>query len=243
MKNQLLYQMASKDPFFKRKVLESLRLIEKYISDYSYVSWSGGKDSNVVLDLCLRVNPKIKVMHIESGYGIPESSEFIKNIIALKKLNYEELLTNIDYIELCEEFGLPHNRSDNTQKKVVSMIKKNPANEWSKANKYNTVFWGIRAEESLNRKALMKFKGKSFVDKNGIRRISPIMDWKIKDVWAYHFYSGFPINPIYEKENCGESCETIRNTGWLSTDGENRGRLEWLRKNYPEQYQKVRELL
>ena len=31
--------------------------------------------------------------------------------------------------------------------------------------------------------------------------------------------------------------EEIRNGGWLTTDGAHMGRVQWLRRYYPEQYQ------
>lgn len=243
MKNKLLYQLWSKQKSFKKKVEDARRIVEKYINYSFYVSWSGGKDSNVLLHLCTSFLPDIKVLYIKSGYAIPESYHFMLGLVDKMSLNYTEMQVDIDYMDLCAEFGLPHLRSAETQKKVVSMIKKSPANEWTKVNNFNGMFWGLRAEESLKRKAFLQYKGRKFTDKNGIIRISPIIDFNINDVWAYHYANGVPINPIYLKENCGQSAETIRNTGWLSTDGENNGRIQWLRTNYPEQFQKIRELL
>lgn len=229
--------------YFKNKVGCSLRFIESKMNNKAYVSWSGGKDSNVVLHLCRCINPDVKVMHMESGYSLPDNFKYIFDVVKKYNINFEELKAEIDYLELCSEFGLPHLRDKKTQQKVVKQIKKNPATEWALKNNYKTMFWGIRSEESNDRKALAKFKGRCFIDKNGIEKVSPILNWTVKEIWAYHLENKIPVNGIYIKENCGESCETIRNTGWLSTDGENRGRLEWLRKNYPEQYRKVRELL
>lgn len=237
------YKLLSESNNFKIKVKHALDIIKNNISTHSYVSWSGGKDSCVVVHLCYTINKNIKIMHIKSGYGLPDGYQFMKDFSFLFKLNYEEIETTIDYIELCKEFGLPHMRSHSIQTKIVNKIKKNPANKWAMENGYNEMFWGIRAEESLKRKALARYKGKIFTDKDNLKRISPILDWNVKEIFAYHHAFNLPVNPIYLKENCGEIRETIRNTGWLSTDGENRGRLEWLRKNYPGQYRKIRELL
>ncbi len=243
MKNKLKYQLHCREHSFKKKVENAKRIVEKNIDYSHYVSWSGGKDSNVVLHLCTSFVPDIPVLYIKSGYAIPESYQFMQKLVKDMNLNYNEIQIDIDYMELCVEFGLPHLRSPEMQKKIVTMIKKNPANEWTKAHKFTGMFWGLRAEESLKRKAFLQYKGRKYIDKNGIERISPIIDFTINDVWAYHYANDLPINPIYLKENCGQSAETIRNTGWLSTDGENSGRIQWLRTNYPEQFQKIRELL
>ena len=208
-----------------------------------YVSWSGGKDSTVVLDLVRQLKPSITVMHIRSGYELPDGYAYMLRLAKDWQLNLVEINTPVDYLQLCEEFGLPHLRSKEIQKKVVSKIKKNPAKEWAIKNGYSGLFWGIRAQESIARRNLARFKGGLFLDKNNILRVSPIIDWTVKDIWAYYEFSGIPVNPIYLHENCGMNRETIRNSGWLSTDGETRGQLEWLKKNYQVQYRKIRELL
>ena len=239
----LEYKLRSKQVCFQQKVRQSRSRIIKAMTGKVYVSWSGGKDSTVVLHLAKEIDPLIKVLHIRSGYELPDGYEYMLRIAQEWKLNFAELNTPMDYLELCEEYGLPHLRSKETQGRVISKIKKSPARDWALANNFDGLLWGIRAEESKARKAMAQYLGDSFVDKNGIRRVSPILDWSTVDVLAYHEYAGLEINPVYLHENCGMTRELIRNTGWLSTDGENRGRVEWLRKNYPVQFQKVRELL
>lgn len=241
----LEYIVHAKSWNFINKVDQANKLIKKALTQGTkfYVSWSGGKDSTVVLDLVQRQQPDISVLHIKSGYELPDGYGYILQLVKDLRLNFTEMQTPIDYLQLCQEFGLPHVRSKATQKKVVSMIKKNPANEWALTNNYTGLFWGIRAEESVSRRNLARCKGARFIDKNNIIRISPIIDWTVKDIWAYFVYAQIPVNPVYLHENCGMHRENIRNSGWLSTDGETRGQLEWLRRNYPEQFRKVRELL
>ena len=241
----LEYKLHAKSRDFIGKVDKASRLIQEALSEKGnyYVSWSGGKDSTVVLDLARKLKQSITVMHIKSGYELPDGYDYMMQFVKDCRLNFIEINTPIDYLQLCEEFGLPHLRTKATQKKVIMMIKKNPANEWAIENGYHGLFWGIRAQESMARRNLARYKGNRFLDKNNIIRISPILDWTIKDIWAYFEFAGIPVNPVYLHENCGMNRETIRNSGWLSTDGETRGQLEWLKKNYQVQYRKIRELL
>ncbi|MEN6492612.1 MAG: phosphoadenosine phosphosulfate reductase family protein [Rectinema sp.] len=230
---------------FGRRVGSSVRMIETALASGRrfYVSWSGGKDSTAMLHLIRSVSPSIPVMHIRSGYEMPDGAEYMKKIVEDWGLNFTEIDAPCDYMDLCREFGLPHTRSWETQQEIVRQIKKQPGRRWALDHAYDGMFWGLRAEESKARCAICTRHRSGIIDSSGIERIAPIGDWSARDVWAYILSEGIPPNPIYLHEGCGQTRMTIRNAGWLSTDGAERGRLEWLRRFYPEQYRKVREML
>lgn len=63
------------------------------------VSFSGGKDSTVLLDLVRRVYPDVSATFSDTGLEFPEIREFVKsfdNIVWLKpKLTFGEVLKNM----------------------------------------------------------------------------------------------------------------------------------------------------
>lgn len=67
----------------------------------------------------------------------------------------------------------------------------------------------------------------------------PLAWWTARDVWAYLVSRSVPWHPIYDYEDCGLTREKNRNTGWLSTDGASEGRLIWLRRHFPEQWERL----
>lgn len=208
-----------------------------------YVSWSGGKDSTVMLHLVRQVAPDIDVLYMRSGYALPDTSVLIERLEEEWKLRLHVLDAPVDYLELCETFGLPHVRKRSTQRKVVQTLKKNHAVVWASQHGFDGLFWGLRADESPGRAALCQAKPRGLRDKTGVLRVAPLAAWTGEDVWAYTVTGSIPYSDLYDRENCGFTRESLRNTGWLSTDGAAYGRIEWLRMNYPEQFQKVRDLL
>jgi 3'-phosphoadenosine 5'-phosphosulfate sulfotransferase (PAPS reductase)/FAD synthetase len=68
------------------------------------------------------------------------------------------------------------------------------------------------------------------------QRAQPLAWWSAQDTWAYLFSREVPYHPLYDRETHGQTRETLRNTGWLSTDGAEQGRIAWLREHYPDQY-------
>lgn len=243
--NQIQWKLHGRSDEYRYRLDAARRSIKRALNTGRkfYVSFSGGKDSSALLRLILGDLPDIAVMHIKSGYALPDTDAYINLIRNTWKINLIEIDVPVDYRELCREFGLPHLRSKSIQKKVVTLLKKDTASKWAETQGFTGLFWGLRAEESTGRKALCKCCPNGIVDRHGVLRVAPLAAWTAKDVWAYIVSEGMEYNHLYDKENCGYTRETLRNTGWLSTDGETKGQLEWLRRNYPAQFRKVRDLL
>ena len=238
-------RLHAKTPQYQKHLQEANNAIEKALQmgRKFYASCSFGKDSAVMLRLILDVQPDMPVLYMSSGYALPDTVAYKNTLKEAWRLNLTELPAPVDYLELCQEFGLPHQRSKATQKRVVEKIKKEPASAWAKEQGFTGGFLGLRNEESRGRKIQYLRHPEGSLDKeNNILKVAPLATWTAYDIWAFTFSTGMPYNHLYDKEIGVFTRYTLRNTGWLSTDGENQGRLEWLRRYYPQYYQKVRDL-
>lgn len=66
---------------FDQKIDHSLGVIEQFLSRTdAYVSFSGGKDSTVLLDLCRIVKPDIKAAFCNTGNEYPEIVQFVREM-------------------------------------------------------------------------------------------------------------------------------------------------------------------
>lgn len=70
----------------QQKIDHSLEVIETFVSrmgglDKVYCSFSGGKDSTVLLDLCRIVYPDIKAVFFNTGNEYPDIVHFVKKLI------------------------------------------------------------------------------------------------------------------------------------------------------------------
>jgi len=73
---------------WKKKVDHSLGTIDQFLSKTdgkAYVSFSGGKDSTVLLDLCRVIDPNIKAVFFNTGMEFPDIIYFVRG---LKKQGY-----------------------------------------------------------------------------------------------------------------------------------------------------------
>lgn len=85
-----LYQMqalslASKIQMSKARIRA---WIEKYGEDGVYVSFSGGKDSTVLLDLVRSEYPNVKAVFVDTGLEYPEIRAFVKTFDNVEILMY-----------------------------------------------------------------------------------------------------------------------------------------------------------
>jgi 3'-phosphoadenosine 5'-phosphosulfate sulfotransferase (PAPS reductase)/FAD synthetase len=89
----------------ERKVrLTQTRILEwhKRWNGQVYVSFSGGKDSTVLLDLARRMYPDIEAVFVDTGLEYPEIKEFVKS-----KENVTILRPKMSFREVIKKYGYP----------------------------------------------------------------------------------------------------------------------------------------
>ena len=89
----------------ERKIqVTQTRIIEWYQRNNGkvYVSFSGGKDSTVLLDLVRRIYPDVPAVFIDTGLEYPELREFVKTIP-----NVTWLKPEMNFRKVIETFGYP----------------------------------------------------------------------------------------------------------------------------------------
>ena len=93
------------------KILMTKERIRQWIKEYGedgvYVSFSGGKDSTVLLHLVRSTYPKVKAVFVDTGLEYPEIRAFVKtfdNVEWLKpKMNFKEVISKYGYPFISKE--------------------------------------------------------------------------------------------------------------------------------------------
>lgn len=90
-------------PLWRKIQITQARIIEWYqhYEGQVYVSFSGGKDSTVLLDLARRIFPDIEAVFVDTGLEYPEIREFVKtfdNVVWLKpEIRFDEVIKKYGY--------------------------------------------------------------------------------------------------------------------------------------------------
>lgn len=181
---------------------EKLALLMQPNEGY-YVGFSGGKDSQVVLELCKMAGVKYKAVYNNTTIDPPDNVRFIRN-------NYPEVeISNPskNFFKLVEKLGLP------------TKIRRFCCKELKERGGigYVTVT-GVRHQESVNRsryqqvmkrgrtkkdaevKDLDKMESLNFQCVNGNDKfmIYPILEWTESDVWQFIARQRLPYNKVYD---------------------------------------------
>ena len=99
-----LYQMQSLP--LSVKINMTKRRITEWVSEYGldgvYVSFSGGKDSTVLLHICRELFPDIKAMFVDVPTQYPELRQFVKTFE-----NVDIVMPKKNFMQVCKEYGFP----------------------------------------------------------------------------------------------------------------------------------------
>jgi 3'-phosphoadenosine 5'-phosphosulfate sulfotransferase (PAPS reductase)/FAD synthetase/ferredoxin len=178
-------------------------------------SFSGGKDSQVVLDLVSRVIPSsdFSVIYSDTGYEIPPSLDIYEQTKLFYQKRYRDLRFYIsknhqDVLYYWDKMGSP----SNIQRWCCSVMKTAPLYKKLKEISHKgrqphvLTFDGIRAEES-SRRANYGRIGKD-VKHNNVVNASPILHWNLVEIYLYIFKYKLPLNPAYKDGLTRVGCVT-----------------------------------
>lgn len=189
----------------QRKIqVTQTRIIEWYQKNNGkvYVSFSGGKDSAVLLDLARRIYPDIPAVFIDTGLEYPELREFVKtipNVTWLKpEMNFKKVIQTYG-----RETGLYNYKKYNylidspfkISNQCCDIMKKKPAKNYERQTG-NKAIIGTMACESQARKIAWLHNGcNAFDSKNP--KSQPISFWTEQDVLQYLKEYNIPYAPVY----------------------------------------------
>ena len=170
------------------------------------VSFSGGKDSQVVLDLACRVLPpsKFLVIYSNTGYELPTSLSLYSEIKNYYTQRYPDLQfytaeNHKNVLQYWDELDTP----SKVHRWCCAVMKTAPLYRLLKeihgTGKQPNVlaFEGVRAEESSKRATYSRI-GKG-VKHNNVVNVRPIFEWTTTEVWLYILFNNMPINVAYRK--------------------------------------------
>lgn len=171
-------------PRHARLVAEALGVIAELDPQTTIVSWSGGKDSTVLLDLACRAWPDGVVALLN-----------LPHLVARRPLlelvdAWQARRPHLDVLVRCSP---PDARADRVQ--VARVARRLGA---------SAVLLGLRADESGRRRTIAGTIARSGsyitgADWGRLRAHCPLLRWSERDVWTYIRAHGLPVHEHYER--------------------------------------------
>lgn len=203
-----------------------------------FVGFSGGKDSQVLLELVKRAGVKYKAYYSVTTNDPPKNVYFIRK-------HYPEVIflhPKENFFKLVEKKGLPTmmvryccdilKEQHGVARVVLTGVR---AEESTKRAKYNNVRVVSSRKEHADRtkkyyiETIEANEHKCIKGKDKIM-VSPILNWTTEDIWKFIKENDIPINPCYENE---------RRVGCMICPFAKKEQIE----RYERQYPKIKETI
>ncbi len=184
------------------KMLEkaALKELKDYISRTKLpvnISFSGGKDSLVALNLGLKAKPNAEVLFINTQLEFPETVEYVHDFCLKRNLRLHEIKEeNSNFFEQIKSFGPPAKDfrwccKTNKLGPLTTFIQR-------QYPKGCVTVEGRRIYESFSRSKIGAVEKNPYVPNQ--TNLCPIRNWKAIEVMLYINWNKLPQNPLYEKD-------------------------------------------
>lgn len=241
------------------------RIAEHLDDNDGFVSWSGGKDSTVVVDLARQVDPHIPVVFFDSGLQFPETIDYLYDCASAWALNFHVIAADPDLLTLLVAGGgFDHRAADRGLSAPLGEIMiAAPATQAHRRFGRGSL-WGVRAEESRGRRALYRrglgaqtrahqrcspemvraATGGVVRRRDGTITYGPIWDWQPGHVFGYLARRGIEPNPLYRRfAELGVPERLSRVDSIIDSSKLANGHIAWLQKGWPDLFDQLAAVL
>jgi len=235
-----VYELHARTSAFVRRVAVARSFArEAFTHGGCVISSSWGKDSTALCDLVLDTVGHVPILHLASVYRLPGWERVHEHFAARTDVHViDPKRTLAETIAWLRDVGLGFERT-RSQSKISHRAKSDSGAHWCAERGVRVQFLGMRIDEGGPRARVLRSRGAVYARADGSVIACPLARWTSRDVWAWIVSRGLPYHPLYDCETHGQTRETLRNTGWLTTIDVPDGRLVWLRSHYPEQWRRI----
>lgn len=164
---------------------------------------SFGAESAVLLHMAAGVNPRVKVIMIDTGYLFPETWSFMEQLRKRLDLNIWVYRTRNDPIQYLRDANETDHTWRNDVERCCGVNKNEPFDRAMKELKPAAWLRGIRRDQADTRKSRQIVE---WSKRNNGYAISPLLVWSGRDIGMYMKQHDLPYHPLVEKGYLSIGC-------------------------------------
>lgn len=198
------------------------------------VSYSGGKDSQCIVDLVRQVVPDAPIAFFDSGCELPSTYKMVAHVGAetiAPRMTMQEMARYAGWWDYATpvDYGCEFDA-----KRVVI---EEPSEAFVVRRGLRVICHGVRAAESGGRRKHVAMRGPLYQGADRTWYCMPLARWETADVWAYIASRGLRYNAAYDAmTDARVERESQRVSTLLGDRGSGWGRHAILRQFAPEQW-------
>jgi 3'-phosphoadenosine 5'-phosphosulfate sulfotransferase (PAPS reductase)/FAD synthetase len=202
------HQLHAQLPAFRRKLDWTRQLIDDAMhkmGEQPQLSFSGGIDSTVLLDLLYSSGYRLPTLWGDDGCDFPETLTFLRQTEARYDFHLTRIRSMAPWRSWCEEMDRP-DLADDPEAYDAWLNPRQWDDTWHTLTRdavrhgYTGVFMGMLARESKSRRVTLRDGYRPYYQvASGQYNCSPLAAWKKEDIWAYAVSQGLAYNPVYDK--------------------------------------------
>ncbi len=158
------------------------------------LSSSFGAQAAVSLHLVSRLDPRIPVLVVDTGYLFPETYQFIDSLTEKLALNIKVFASEQSAAWFEAQHGKLWEQGRDGLDKYLELRKIEPMRHGLATLGTATWFAGLRRSQSTSRAALQPLEVR-----DGRFKLHPIFDWSDRDVYLYLKAHSLPYHPLWDK--------------------------------------------
>ncbi|WP_114314143.1 phosphoadenylyl-sulfate reductase [Thermus caldifontis] len=154
-----------------------------------------------LLHLLLQEKPDIPVLFLDTGYHFPEVYAYRDALREQMGFRLVNLTPSLSREEQERFYGRLYETDPN---RCCQMRKVEPL--FQALEGYDTWFTGLRREQSPTRANLNPVEEAILHSGHRLKKVSPLYDWTLKEVFAYLAVAGLPYLPLYDQGYLSIGC-------------------------------------
>lgn len=189
-------RLHARTSLYQRRVARALDIIREALTKGALgVSFSGGKDSLVTLDLVRQVIPDTPAALFDSGCELAAThalaADYGVQVIRPR-------LTAVEMARYAGWWGYPDPVDRDCPFQLKAVIIDEPSETFVVSRRLRAIAIGLRSEESAARRMNRRAHGTLYQGRDRTWYCTPIADWTADDVWAYIASRDLRYHPAYD---------------------------------------------
>ncbi len=166
------------------------------------ISTAFGAEGCALIDMAVRIDPKVQVFTVDTGYLFRETQQLKERLVAKYDLNLTVFEPELSVPRQDKKFGLRLYESDSDR--CCQMRKVEPTGRALAG--LDAWIAGLRRDQSRTRASISPLDVMERADGSKLVKVHPLYAWTRKDTWRYVMDNGVPYNELLDQGYTSVGC-------------------------------------